>query len=663
METELKRFCDSLLRISEPLFSSLDESLGKMKKHSETFALEAFLSDLATKRADLRERIGEIRQEETYLVIFGPLKSGKSVLMNSISGAYVSEVSSLPAYPCLVHVRHGEEPSYSLTLYDGTEKSFESNADLQREVSEAHVALAEKIRFAEAKGEIFEPEKHHPEAIRQVDVELPSTELEAGSAVIVDTPGLYARMRFGYDRMTRRFRDRAACAIFVVRPENLFLEQVFNEFDELLGFFSRIFFVVNVDQSKKDLTETGSLRPSLESTQPDRIIEAFESLSMNAVIREAYRNGRLKVYPIDLLEVGKAVLTEAGLQEKNPHHQRFQSLTSDLQGYLNGSDYTKEFIAVQGRRFNRQAQELGEISRHPGLASLENRGERLRQAFADAREHLSAVDNLREIDWEMRFKAVRSQARESFESAKERLRGELVTRFEAEVASWMSTDESLADLRRGRLASLLEASKESANTEAVGRFQEVLQAPSFGVEWSSDEVDALVTLDAVPFSEVRDEIQRESRRVDALELGEPLAGIPVRRSFWDWLLLRGAERVRRSVFGAPEDPGKPVPARVKERRLGERAKEYLIESIEREWIVPLIEHAFAGRMEKIDSAARRLAQRATDILAEIGERSAATLERTRQEMEQLEELTGALEEMKQAVASFQDDLSASLGNK
>ena len=34
-----------------------------------------------------------------YVMIFGPLKSGKSTLMNAIAAAYVSEVSSLPAYP------------------------------------------------------------------------------------------------------------------------------------------------------------------------------------------------------------------------------------------------------------------------------------------------------------------------------------------------------------------------------------------------------------------------------------------------------------------------------------------------------------------------------------------------------------------------------------
>ena len=52
-----------------------------------------------------------------------------------------------------------------------------------------------------------------PEAIRRVDVSLPAGQLGKSGAVLVDTPGLYARMRFGYDRMTREFRNAAACAI------------------------------------------------------------------------------------------------------------------------------------------------------------------------------------------------------------------------------------------------------------------------------------------------------------------------------------------------------------------------------------------------------------------------------------------------------------------
>jgi hypothetical protein len=81
-------------------------------------------------------------------------------------------------------------------------------------------------------------------------------------------------MNFGYDVLTKEFRDSAACAVFVVKTDNLFLEQVFAEFTQLLDLFSRIFLVINVDSNKRDLQPDGSLQPSAESIEPERIIDA-----------------------------------------------------------------------------------------------------------------------------------------------------------------------------------------------------------------------------------------------------------------------------------------------------------------------------------------------------------------------------------------------------
>ncbi len=57
-------------------------------------------------------------------------------------------------------------------------------------------------------------------SVRRIDVKTPVPALREASTVLVDTPGLYSRMKFGYDLMTREFRDSAACAVFVVRSDN-----------------------------------------------------------------------------------------------------------------------------------------------------------------------------------------------------------------------------------------------------------------------------------------------------------------------------------------------------------------------------------------------------------------------------------------------------------
>ena len=209
------------------------------------------------------------------MLVFGPLKSGKSTLMNALAGAYVSEVTSLPAYPCLVFVAAGPRREYVVTRHDGERATWTDVREFARHVDAAHAELAAALRAAEEQGVAFEPQQHFPRAIRRIDVHVPDSELASTGAVLVDTPGLYTRMRFGYDRMTREFRDAAACAVYVVRTDTLFLEQAFAEFHRLLDLFSRVFLVINVDSRKRDVSPDGKLVPSLEQSHPERVVEAI----------------------------------------------------------------------------------------------------------------------------------------------------------------------------------------------------------------------------------------------------------------------------------------------------------------------------------------------------------------------------------------------------
>ena len=155
----------------------------------------------------LKSLIDKVEGQQAYLLIFGPLKSGKSTLMNAISGAYVSEVTSLPAYPCLVYVRHGDQASIKLTRYNGRETSTEDKNVMEVLINDSHSNLADRIRKVEEAGREFDPGLDYPEAIRRIDIDLTAHELNDSGTVLVDTPGLYSRMKFGYDLMTREFRN------------------------------------------------------------------------------------------------------------------------------------------------------------------------------------------------------------------------------------------------------------------------------------------------------------------------------------------------------------------------------------------------------------------------------------------------------------------------
>ena len=92
-------------------------------------ARPALNQDVLPTMREVRDQFGvlcsKVESLHAFVLIFGPLKSGKSTLMNALAGAYVSEVSSLPAYPCMVFVSHAERASFRVTRYDGGHRSAE----------------------------------------------------------------------------------------------------------------------------------------------------------------------------------------------------------------------------------------------------------------------------------------------------------------------------------------------------------------------------------------------------------------------------------------------------------------------------------------------------------------------------------------------------------
>ena len=342
IRVELESFCKQFSAALEPFSEALDQGTGSLREAVDGAPLQTLLSDLQDNRHRLKILLDKARQQNTYLVIFGPLKSGKSTLMNAISGAYVSEVTSLPAYPCLVYVKEGESYGFSTTAFNGDRSEYDSRGALHDSLQSAHQALADKLREADAAGTAFNPAQDYTEAIRRIDFTMPAPSLRESGTILVDTPGLYTKMKYSYGQLTRDFRDTAACAVFVVKTDNLFFEQVFEEFADLLDVFSRVFLVVNIDSSKMDLGADGTLEPSLEQRDPKQIVEAFENLTVSAQIRSAIDSGRLRIYMIDLLQTATKSL-QAGnpiAPERPPEDTIETGEAAADDGAEAGADYT-----------------------------------------------------------------------------------------------------------------------------------------------------------------------------------------------------------------------------------------------------------------------------------------------------------------------------------
>jgi len=577
VKTNMQTFCQEFSKELEPFGEELSRALSELPPREEIKQIESTvlgLREVQQRLSTLREKVSNQR---TFLLIFGPLKSGKSTLMNALSGAYVSEVSSLPAYPALVYVKNGERQSFEATDYEGRKREFQDNMALTEAVRTDHAQLADAIVAAEQTGEDFDPHRHHPKAIRRMDIEVPAVHLAESGSVLVDTPGLYSHMRFGYDQMTRDFRDTAACAIFVVKTDNLFFEKVFEEFEELLSCFSRIFLVANIDSSKRDLRPDGTLAPSLESRDPQKIIDSFRSLSMSATLRDAIEEGRLKIYPIDLQKAASRTLSELKGNGPTPveddaaaAEQRddgFDQFVDDLTGYLNSSDYLHDFMYDSLRLAQDLTAEAGGLVSGDAVAELNQTIRQTQEELERERSRLAALETLEQQDWDEAFDTLRA--------SKNRLPGELVEQgaeslenaCQEQLSAWMESDESWNELLEKRLNPLLEQEGARRSGRLLKQLRAQMEGNHAGAEFSQTQLTALrdagLAVEEALSGAVKD-------LGDAIQPGTPRLvvdpeNIPVARTVGDYLRFRSRGRVRQEIFG--DDGNRGIEAEVKQKRL------------------------------------------------------------------------------------------------
>ncbi|MDA1267164.1 MAG: dynamin family protein, partial [Planctomycetota bacterium] len=574
MRTLLSQFCESFETIVRPLLEPLDGSTEALSSSKSELPVREVRAELQDLRHQIETLVDKVAEQQAYVLLFGPLKSGKSTLMNALAATYVSEVSSLPAYPCMVYLSHRDERQFDVTRYSGQKERFTDPAALYLHVGRAHGELAERIRAAEEQDEAFDPALHFPEAIRKVDVRIPAGDLARSGAVLVDTPGLYSRMKFGYDRMTREFRDAASCAIFVVKSDNLFLEQVFEEFEDLLDLFSRIFLVVNLDTTKRDLSPDGSLVPSLESEDPLRIIDAFENLAMSAPLKEAVAAGRLRIYPVDLLRAASARLGGSADDKDVRGQANFGAFLGDLTQYLNSTDYLVAFLGDSIRRAHTLIGETLDTLEHPSVSELRSRADTLDSERQDNQRRRNAIARLLDHNWRAAFEeldeklapSIRERAKAASQATEKQVDGVL--------ERWFGSDASLQSLVQDELIPHLRAYQEELATFVRQALNEEVLAGTAGILLATD-VSADLYSAGLDLTEIgRESLSRINPALLRRDIPVPLhsSQVPVRRSIVDWLFLRGAARVREKLFGSPGSPSLRIGVEVKNRRLGDDAR-------------------------------------------------------------------------------------------
>lgn len=582
MQTVLSQFCEEFEGRVRPVLEPLDRFASSLGQTQDGTPARGMLPSLLDLRHQLRALTEKVERQQAYVIIFGPLKSGKSTLMNAMSAAYVSEVTTLPAYPCMVYVSHAAEREFVLTRYDGSAERLSDVAAMRAVMRMAHGELADAIRACEGRGEEFDPAVHLPRAVRRVDVRTPAEQLAGSGAVLVDTPGLYSRMKFGYDLMTRECRDSAASAVFVVKTDNLFLEQVFAEFSELLRLFSRIFLVVNLDSTKQDLQPDGRLGPSLEREDPQQIVDAFERLAMNAALKEARDDGRLRIYPIDLLRAASERLSAAqghpatdgatpvgnGLDESP---DGFSAFLTDLTQYLNSTDYLVAFLGDSLRQVRGIMGELERLATAEPVVELAHQVDALEGERTQRVARAAALARIASFGWDGALEGVRDDVERITIERSGAVRNETGEQADAALARWFDSDQSFAALLRDGLGGVLGGYRDQVAAIAHEVTQTVLGSDVAVTTALRDHRDELSRSQLDLAGVARTTLASLAPAVakgDAPRLDVPVAVVQVKKTFWDRVLLRSQASVRRRVLGPDAAPDKPLPRRIKQKRLG-----------------------------------------------------------------------------------------------
>jgi hypothetical protein len=559
-------------------------------------AVVPVVRDVAQQASRLLQKV---KEQQTYVLVFGPLKSGKSTLMNAMAAIYVSEVTALPAYPCMVYVSHAATSSYAITRYDGTTEVLRDTAALQDLVNEAHIDLARELDAAEGRGEVFDPAEHFPQALRRIDVHLPAEELRASGAVLVDTPGLYTRMKFGYDAMTRDFRHAAACAVFVVKTDNLFLEQVFAEFEELLDLFSRIFLVVNVDPGKQDLGPNGELIPSAEAGNPASVVNAFRTFSMTPRMRTACEEGRLHIHTVDLLRAARRRLRNE--LEEPGDAAGFEALRTDLLEFLSSSDYLITFVRDSIRQGQALLFRLEAALANRALTEIAERLEEDRRELTDARGRDEALQRAVDFDWDRALADFAATVQEEVKPRFPAARDEATERLEESLDTWFGSGESLKNLAEPRASRWLTGHLHACEDDVRRTIGGVAERGRMGLDLPGFVLDDFERIEIDLDSFTRDLPVEPGPAAEGLRLD--LDTIPVRRKFWDWILIRTKRRIRRRLFGSSERPDLEIPPTLKGERLGEAGKQGLADAL-RQGTSTVFPRQEATALERLTTAYR-----------------------------------------------------------
>jgi len=309
------------------------------------------------------------------------------------------------------------------------------------------------------------------------------------------------------------------------------------------------------------------------------VLRAFEQLAMSAPMQRAASEGRVRMYPVDLMRAASSVLQ----QQPEQAPPGFRSFRQDLADYLASSDYLTAFLHDS---LHRADSLLGEATEHATGAAMA----RLEQQLAEVEDRLAFVTNERkrvgsalQLDWTQVCARTEQETTAEVERCARDAGAKLLRILGASIDTWFLSSQSLDwlvaqqwtplvhDYREQVLAAAMRSFEQQqaqgdAGLDLPGGVRELLRGA--GIDPQELKAKALTQLGNVVWSGLA------TVPVDAGE-------IPVRRGMLDLLAFRSLDRVRERLFGPASKPDTKIPGKDKADRLGEPGRLHLHQCVTR----------------------------------------------------------------------------------
>jgi hypothetical protein len=301
---------------------------------------------------------------------------------------------------------------------------------------------------------------------------------------------------------------------------------------------------------------------------------------MSTPLKQAREEGRLKIYPADLMNAASRRLS-ANFDEADPpvetdgRQATFEGFLGDLTDYLDSDEYLVAFLGDSLRQAENLVTGLRRLLADDAVTEMEQRIVELESVRDAAKARTQSIAKLQAFSWNPKFQELQSELESSSSEEEDYLGEKTEGELDQVITDWFRETSSLKSLVESEVSQVLRnlqaeivSTQMSALRRRINRLPAGLEIPrellasatDCGVELTGIGKEAVSMIDG-------------GAAIEHAEIPLQRSAIPVKKSFWDWILFRNVDKVRSRVLGTKGEHR--LTRTQKQKRLGTQGQAFM----------------------------------------------------------------------------------------